>query len=140
MHSGSSAVRSVDDLFDSRRVSFLTASESKALWSPKVWHRACNHKGMLKISVNDGKTRLLLVLEGKLVAPWTNELRSLCRGPESDSDRHKLIIDLGGVTDISADGEEALLCLMVQGAKFRRGGVYLKQVLKQLARRVHGND
>jgi hypothetical protein len=96
--------------------------------------------GMLKISVNDSKTRRLLVLEGKLIAPWTKELMSFCEGPGNDPDQADLIIDVGGVTDISVDGEEALMCLMVQGAKFRRGGVYMKQVLKQLARRVDRNN
>jgi hypothetical protein len=51
----------------------------------------------------------------------------------------ELVIDLQGVTDISADGEEALYCLMVQGAKFRGGGVFINQVLKQLAQRVRRN-
>jgi hypothetical protein len=97
-------------------------------------------KSMLKISVNDSKTRRLLVLEGKLVAPWANELRSFCQAPGTDPDQTELIIDVGGVTDISVDGEEALLCLMVQGAKFRATGLYMKQVLKQLARRVHRNS
>ena len=91
---------------------------------------------MLKISAKDNKTTHLLVLEGKLIAPWTNELRAICHGPESDSVGPELVIDLRGVTDISADGEEALLCLMTQGVKFRGTGVFMKQVLKQLARRV----
>jgi len=52
----------------------------------------------------------------------------------------ELVIDLRGVTDISADGEETLYRLMVQGAKFRGGGVSVKQVLKQLARRGRRNN
>jgi len=92
---------------------------------------------MLKISMIESETRRLLVLEGKLVAPWTNELKSICRGPASDPDARQLAIDVRGLTVISADGEEALYVLMLQGAKFRGSGVFMKQVLKQLARRAH---
>lgn len=88
---------------------------------------------MLKISAKDGKTGRRLVLEGKLIAPWTSEV------VETASQNHRsdreLVIDLRGVTDISADGEEALYGLMVRGARFRGAGVFLKQVLKQLAQR-----
>ena len=91
---------------------------------------------MLKISIKDGRTRRLLILEGKIIAPWTIELsKTACQLAGRE-----LVIDLGGVTDISADGEEALYCLMVQGAKFRGGGLFIKQVLKQLAQRVRRND
>jgi hypothetical protein len=95
---------------------------------------------MLKISIKNSKTRRLLVLEGKLAAPWTNELSSICDSSGSDLAGRELAIDVRGVTDISSDGEEALLCLMVQGAKFRGAGVFMKEVLKQLARRVGRNE
>ena len=95
---------------------------------------------MLKISTKDSNTKHLLVLEGKLVAPWTDELRSICHAPQSKSDGRELIIDLKGVTDISTEGEETLLCLMAQGAKFRGTGVFMKQVLKEIARRLPRND
>jgi anti-anti-sigma regulatory factor len=97
---------------------------------------------MLKISSTETDTELLLVLEGKLIAPWTDGLRNVCdgKGKGSDSDQPKLVIDVAGVTTISTDGEEVLLYLLSQGAKFRGGGVSMKQVLKQLARRVRGND
>ncbi len=93
---------------------------------------------MLKISIKDRKASRLLVLEGKVIAPWTEELiETACKDQVAD---HEFVIDLGGVTDISADGEEALYCLMLQGAKFRGGGVFIKQVLKQLAQRVRKNS
>ena len=88
----------------------------------------------MKISIKGKNARRVLILEGKLIAPWTNELiETVGQKPLAD---HELVIDLRGVTDISADGEEALYCLMTQGAKFRGGGVFIKQVLKQVAQRV----
>ena len=96
---------------------------------------------MLKISIKESQTRRLLVLEGKIIAPWTNELNKVaCQDLVNHLAGRELVIDLRGVTDISADGEEAMYCLMVQGAKFRGGGVFIKQVLKQLAQRVRRND
>ena len=96
---------------------------------------------MLKISIKDSQTRRLLVLEGKIIAPWTDELsKTACQNLVSHLAGRELVIDLQGVTDISADGEEALYWLMVQGAKFRGGGVFIKHVLKQLAQRVRRND
>lgn len=91
---------------------------------------------MLKISVNDSNTRRLLILEGKLIAPWAKELENLCQETASESQHRTLIVDVAGVTDISSHGEDALVFLMVRGAKFRGSGVYMKQVLKQLARRA----
>ena len=80
----------------------------------------------------------MLVLEGKLIFPWSNELiKTACQDHLSD---RELVINLRGVTDINADGEEALYCLMIQGAQFRSGGVFIKQVLKQLAQRIRLND
>jgi len=96
---------------------------------------------MLKISIMDSETRRLLVLEGQIIAPWTKVLSEAAREDRANQlADSELVIDLRGVTDISADGEETLYRLMVQGAKFRGGGVSVKQVLKQLARRGRRNN
>ena len=93
---------------------------------------------MLKISIKDRKARRLLILEGKLIAPWSSELiKAACQDRADHLADRELVVDIRGVTDISADGEDALYCLMVEGAKFRGGGVFMKQVLKQLSQRVH---
>jgi len=91
---------------------------------------------MLKISIKHKKIRRLLVLEGKLVAPWTIELIRVARQDHAAHLDRELVIELRNVTDIDADGEEALYCLMIEGAKFRGGGLYAKQILKQLAERM----
>ena len=92
---------------------------------------------MLKISIKYGRSRRLLVLEGKIIAPWTDELTKVAwRDDANHIASRELVIDLQGVTDISADGEESLYCLMVQGAKFRGGGVFIKQVMKRLAQGI----
>jgi len=96
---------------------------------------------MLRISIRESKTERLLVLEGKLIIPWTSELIKVAsKDPENRPVGDRLVIDLSEVTDISLDGEEALYFLMVKGAHFRGGGVFIKQVLEQLAQRVHPED
>ena len=90
---------------------------------------------MLKISTIESNHKLQLVLEGKLVAPWTDVLKSVGLQTLSDRDHRKLVIDVRGVTAISTEGEDVLLALMDQGARFRASGVFMRQVLKELSRR-----
>ena len=90
---------------------------------------------MLKISVVETHGQRRLVLEGKLAGPWTTEVEKAWRDAGSQLQGRKLIVDLSNVTLISADGEDMLLRLMGEGAKFSCGGVLTKHVLKRLAQR-----
>jgi anti-anti-sigma regulatory factor len=90
---------------------------------------------MLKITIFENGTKRQVVLEGKLVAPWTKELKNAVQSAVADRDHLELVIDLRSVTAISADGEDALLTLMDKGARFRASGVFMRQVLKNLSRR-----
>jgi len=90
---------------------------------------------MLKISTIDTDHKRQMVLEGKLVAPWTSELKNLGQLALANSDHRDFIIDLRNVTSLSAEGEDVLLVLMDQGARFRASGVFMRQVLKHLSRR-----
>jgi anti-anti-sigma regulatory factor len=90
---------------------------------------------MLKISIIENDHKRQVVLEGKLVAPWTNELKNFGRGALVDGDHRALIIDLRSVTALSAEGEDLLQALADQGARFRVSGVFMRQVMKQVSRR-----
>ena len=48
-------------------------------------------------------------------------------------DGRGLVIDVKNLTGISQEGEDVLLALMNEGAKFRCRGVFAKQILRQLA-------
>lgn len=105
-----------------------------------VWQAACvvkerDHQGMFKISIVETRGRRRLILEGKLIQPWTAELESAWRNAAQQLEGRKLVIDLTNVTLINRDGEDALFELMRDGAKFCSGDVVTKHVLKQLARR-----
>jgi len=90
---------------------------------------------MFRISIIETPGQRRLVLEGKLVAPWTAEVESAWRNAGDKLQGRKLIIDLRNVTLISADGEDTLYELMKEGAKFARADVLTKHVLRRLARR-----
>ena len=94
---------------------------------------------MLKISITDTPTYLALVIEGKLKAPWAGEVRSVWQKVMADLNGRELVIDVKGLTAIAEDGEDVLLELMKEGARFRSSGVFTKHVLKQLARKVRRN-
>ena len=90
---------------------------------------------MFKISIVETPTQRRLVLEGRLVSPWSEEVESVWRGVREKLQGRKLIVDLSNVTLISPDGETLLSKLMRDGARFSCGGVFTKHVLRQLARR-----
>jgi hypothetical protein len=91
---------------------------------------------MLKISIVENRSRIRLVLEGKLVAPWVGELRPACEKAKSGLGDRELVVEVKDLTAINQAGENVLLELMKEGVKFRGSGVFTKHMLKQLARRV----
>jgi ABC-type transporter Mla MlaB component len=97
----------------------------------------CVLKGimMLKISVLDLPAKRTLVLSGTLIAPWAAELSSTWKWARVCADDQQMVVDLKGITTISREGENVLLELMEDGAKFVSDGVQTKYILRQLAHR-----
>ena len=91
---------------------------------------------MLKISIVEGRKQRRLVVEGRLVAPWSDELKAACERAGAGLDGRELVIDLKNLTTISQQGENVLLELMKQGARCRGCGVFTNEILKQVARRL----
>jgi hypothetical protein len=91
---------------------------------------------MLKISFIDTPTRCLLVLEGKLIAPWAAELSSTCEKARADLNGRELVVEMKHITTISEEGENVVLELINEGVKFCCRGVFTKHMLKQLTRRA----
>jgi len=87
---------------------------------------------MLRISVVESPRRRRLVVEGKLIAPWAAELATACETAKADLHGRELIVDLGSLIAISAEGESVLLQLMREKVKLRCG-VFMKEVLRRLA-------
>jgi hypothetical protein len=93
---------------------------------------------MFKISIVDTPAQRKLVVEGRLSEPWIAELRTAWKNASRALDGRKLLIDLSNPTVISREGEDAILDLMRQGAKFSCGGICTRYLLKRLARECHG--
>lgn len=94
---------------------------------------------MFKISIVETQSQRRLLVEGQLIAPWTAEIESAWKKAAEELNGKKLLIDLANVTVISREGEDVLLQLMRDGARFTCRGVLLKHMLKKLARRCRCN-
>jgi hypothetical protein len=92
------------------------------------------------ISIVDTRTQRRLFLEGKIIAPWTAELRATCERARAGLDGRELVIHVRDLTAVSQEGENVLLELMNDGIKFRSTGVFSKHLLAQLARRKRKNS
>jgi len=90
---------------------------------------------MFKISIVDNRSQRRVVVEGRLIEPWVDELRATWKIASRDLEGRRLVIDVGSLTVISQKGEDAIFDLMKEGAKFSCGGVLTRHVLKRLARR-----
>ena len=93
---------------------------------------------MFKISIKETHGQRRLVLQGKLVRPWTAEVESAWHHAGEQLGGRKLVIDLNDLTVISPDGEDTLFKLMRDGARFAGCGVLTKHMLHRLARRCRG--
>lgn len=87
---------------------------------------------MLKISVIESPRRCRLVLEGRLIEPWAAELLGEYAKAKEYLEGRELVIDLTNLTAVSSAGEDVLLELIEDGARFQCG-VFTKEILKQLA-------
>lgn len=90
---------------------------------------------MFKISTVERRGQRSLVLEGRLVPPFTTEVESAWKNAQVELQGKKLVIDLTNVTLISPEGETTLFNLMRDGARFSCADVFTRHVLRQLARR-----
>lgn len=91
---------------------------------------------MLKISLVDNARQRRVIVEGKLIAPSTVELRNTCQEARADLRGRELVIEMKHVTTISQEGENVILELINGGIRFRCHGVFTKHVVNELTRRA----
>jgi len=94
---------------------------------------------MLKISLINSPRQRRFVVEGKLIAPWTAELRNACQEAIADLRDRELVVDMKHVTTIGQEAQNEIVDLLNRGIGFRCNGVFTKHVLKQLTRRANRN-
>jgi hypothetical protein len=95
---------------------------------------------MLKISVIENPSERRLILEGKLIAPWVIELRTAFEKARANLQNREVVIELKNLAAISEEGENVLLELLNERVTFRGSGVFAKEVLRQLTRRMRNNS
>lgn len=85
---------------------------------------------MLKISFIDTRRQRRMVVEGALVPPWTQEFSSAYENARTNLEGRQLVIDVKGLTAISAEGRSLLLELRRTKITLRFG-VYVAEVLRR---------
>jgi hypothetical protein len=91
---------------------------------------------MLKISIVDSDRERRLILEGKLIAPWTTELQKACDEATRNLRDRQIGLDLKNLTVISQEGENLLAALMKEGIKVRGCCLFAREVLRKLRGRA----
>lgn len=87
---------------------------------------------MLKISIIETPTKIMMVLEGRLTEPYIPELLSAWGNARRTHPAGSFIIDLREATFIDPSCERALLTLKQEGAEFIACGISTTHQLKQL--------
>ena len=84
---------------------------------------------MLKIeTVRNGRGTVTLVLEGRLIGPWVNELRLACA--RARSGRTKVVLDLTGVTFADRAGVALLRDLADHDTPLSNSSPFVAEQLK----------
>ncbi len=83
---------------------------------------------MLKISEKSrSESAITFKLEGKVLAPWVDELRRVCTEPALAS--RKINLDLDGVTFLDEAGLELMRELIQQGITIARCSGFIAELL-----------
>ncbi len=67
---------------------------------------------MLKITITNTATEERWTLQGRLVAPWVNELKASWKRAHRTAQGRRCIVNLDEVTFIDKSGEPSSMCLI----------------------------
>jgi anti-anti-sigma regulatory factor len=90
---------------------------------------------MLRITISNSTTEERWTVEGRLVAPWANELMASWKKSHGATPEKKCTVNLDEVTFIDKCGERVLRHMSKQGAQFVARDVFVKHVLDRLRRK-----
>jgi len=91
---------------------------------------------MLRITVTETTSEQRWVLQGRLTGSSIDELIANWRANRHCSTSQSCVVDLNEVTSIDKDGEQVLLMMIRDGAKFVATGLYTKHLLESLSTRI----
>jgi anti-anti-sigma regulatory factor len=99
-----------------------------------VWHAICLIHGMLRITFNETESGMELVLEGRIVGPWVQELERVWVETAPRLGSKKLSIDLRNVTYADASGKRVLRTIFSQsGAELVANSLGIQDLAEQVA-------
>ena len=84
------------------------------------------------VSTGNGRGTTTLVLEGRLIGPWVDELRRSCE--QALSSTGKLTLDLGMVSFIDREGIVLLRSLAQRRARLSRCSPFVAEQLRSMER------
>ena len=87
---------------------------------------------MLKITIANTARQERWILQGRLIAPWVNELKASWKRAHRTAQGRTCIVNLDEVTFIDKSGERMLRSMSNEGAQFVARDVYVKDVLDRL--------
>src|ERR1700733_14998051 len=88
---------------------------------------------MLKITITNTATVERWTLQGRLVVPWVNELKTSWKRARRAIRRRTCVVNLDEVTCIDKGGERMLRSMSKQGAQLVARDVCVKHVLNRRA-------
>jgi hypothetical protein len=91
---------------------------------------------MLRITVTENDLEQRWVLQGRLTGSFLEELTaSWCANRDRQPARNR-VVDLNQITCFDKDGEQVLLMMIKDGAKFVATGLYTKHLVESLSRDI----
>ena len=95
---------------------------------------------MLRITITTLPQRTDIVLEGRLVGAWVDELAACWRGPVAAQNPCSVRIDLDAVTFIDAAGKALLRAMHAQGAVLVAKGVMTRAIVDEITAGAQASD
>lgn len=87
---------------------------------------------MLRISIEQDQNAIFFVLEGRLVGPWVDELRTVWEQRTTAETEPPLTVDLCGLTAMDTAGRDLLEELLQRGATIRCYDVMNQYLVEQM--------
>jgi len=90
---------------------------------------------MLRITMTEDSSEQRWVLQGRMTSSFLEDLTESWRGSQDRRPApQNRVVDLDEVTCIDKDGEQVLLMMMRDGARFVASGLYTKHLLESLSK------
>ena len=87
---------------------------------------------MLRIYIHDQMPVTSVVLEGKLVGPWVNELEKHWESALAASPSRTMLVDLADVSFVDRDGRALLARMRQKGVRLLSTGVLINAIVAEI--------